>query len=68
MKGMFARVSRNSRRLSRALVALAVIMCAALALTWPPPGKAAPNCGESFTLIASVYARFPVYRLRHRTV
>lgn len=59
MKGLFTRVSRKSRRLSRALVVLAVVMSAALALAWPATGKAAVDCGASFTLIAVYTPPYP---------
>jgi hypothetical protein len=55
MKGQF---SRKSRRLSRALVLLAAVMCTAFALAWPAPGKARLNCGEFFTLTATYTPTF----------
>ncbi len=50
MKGLFDRVSRKSRRPSRALVVLVVVMSAALALAWPARGRARQDCGVDFVV------------------
>lgn len=53
MKGLFDRVSRKPRRLSRALVLLAVALSVALTLAWPARGGAFRGCGDNITFYGS---------------